>query len=292
MNSDKKKYKNNIISFSGRKESGKTELANICTEFGYEKKSFATALKELVRDILGFDSIEDLNSMKLMHIGVSLDSSKISKISEKTGIEYEFIDEVGKKITEDSTGRDWLQIIGTDIIRAKNPEWHVNKTLETIQEGHKYVFDDTRFENELKALRNIGAECWFIIRNKTDNISNHISETSLGYQDFNYNVIVNNITLETFRKRWKCFLEYHDITMPMRSWLMSSLFMNSHIPMSEHVLHKLYIYKEFRDLKKIQNMEIPGTIIQNDGHNGFIGDDGNPFIMETWKNFYNSATSS
>lgn len=282
-----KKRKNDIISFSGRKESGKTELANICVEYGYEKLSFATALKKLVCKLVGFNSTEHLNEYKNKPIGVTISDSMLNILVDETGFEREWINEMSNKITEKSTGRDWLQVIGTDIIREKDPDWHVRKTFENIKEGNKYVIDDTRFPNELKALKEMEAECWFIIRNKTDNISNHASETSLTYLDFDYNVIVNNITLENFRKRWKCFLEYHETTMPMREWLISLLFMNDHIPMSEHVAHKLYVYREFAELKGRRGKDfpynIPPIIREKTTHDGFIGDDDNPFVTEAWK---------
>lgn len=281
---------NNIISFSGRKESGKTELANICVEYGYEKKSFATALKNLVCNLVGFNTIEELNNYKNVPIRKEMSNEMILLLSKETGIEYDYIKSVAQRITKESTGRDWLQVVGTDIIREKDPDWHVKKTLSTFEEGKKYVIDDTRFPNELNALKEMDAECWFIIRNKTDNISNHPSETSLTYLDFDYNVIVNNITLDTFRKRWKCFLEYHDTTMVMREWLISLLFMNDHIPMSEHTAHKLYVYKEFTQLKGMRHKDFPYAqplnIREKITHDGFIGDDDNPFITETWKMYY------
>ena len=275
---------NNIISFSGRKESGKTELANICVDAGYEKRSFATALKKLVCYILNISSIDELNEYKTKPIGRTIDECMIDIIFDETGIDRKFIEDVTKKITSESTGRDWLQIIGTDLIREKDPDWHVRKTFETMERDKKYVIDDTRFPNELNALKEMGAECWFIIRNKTDNISNHPSETSLSYDDFDYNVIINNSTIDDFRKKWKCYLEYYESTSAMRSWLLSLLFINPHTTMSENIMNRLYVYKEFKNFK--DKTKIPGEIIEKDTHDGFMCDHGNPFIMEDLKKYY------
>lgn len=282
---DKKEYKFDIISFSGRKESGKTELANICVDAGYEKKSFATALKQLVCDITGIPSIDELNKYKNKPIGLCVGKYELDILEEKTGFDREYLKVTTGKIIELSTARDWLQVIGTDVIRACDPDWHVRRTLDTLEEGKKYVFDDTRFPNELKALKEMGAECWFIIRNKTDNISNHASENYLDYTMFDYHVIVNNSSLEDFKKRWKFYFDCHDVTAPMREWAISMLFMNSYVPLADNTLNKLFVYREFVDFKKNQNM--PEKITENDTHTGFIGDNGNPFIMESWKKHYN-----
>jgi len=274
----------NIISFSGRKESGKTELARVCAEEGYEIRSFATTLKNLVRELVGFNLIAELNEYKDKPIGKCIDTRELDILEEYTGIDREYIKNTTGRITELSTGRDWLQVIGTDCIRSADPDWHVRMTLQTLEEGRKYVFDDTRFPNELKALKEMGAECWFIIRNKTDNISNHASETSLSYKDFDYNVIFNNLPLDELKKQWKYYLLYHDIAEPMRRWSISQLFINNHLHLSEEVLNKLFVYSGFKSFK--DQINIPSVIREKDNHTGFIGDHDDPFVLEEWKRHY------
>ena len=274
----------NIIAFAGRKESGKTELARICIENGYEVRSFATELKKLVCRLTGIDGIDTLNTNKTRRIGISGSDEISAKLSKETGISPEGCIEGCSKLTEDSTARDWLQVVGTDIIRKYDADWHVRKTLETMEEGKKYVFDDLRFPNELKALNGLGAECWFIIRNRTDNISNHLSETSLDYRDFSYHVIVNNTSLEEFRRRWTMYLMCHDVTCPMREWAVSHIFMNATLPISEDVLEKYYVYEDFKHFWK--RVPAPSVLIENDTRTGFVGDGSNPFITEDWKRKY------
>ena len=41
-----------------------------------------------------------------------------------------------------------------------------------------------RFPNEVKMINELGGDCWFIVRPKMDNVSNHESETALKWQDF------------------------------------------------------------------------------------------------------------
>ena len=280
-----KEYKFDIISFSGRKESGKTELAKICETAGYEKKSFATPLKELVCDLTGLDSIESLNEYKNKPIGVNIDDKVLTKLVEATGLEYLYCQNTTGKLTELSTGRDWLQVIGTDVIRSFDPDWHVKKVIQTIEPGKKYVFDDTRFPNELKALKELGAECWFIIRNKVDNISNHISETALNYRMFDYHIIVNNVSLKEFKKRWKFYFDCHEVTAPLREWTIGQLFMNHHTFIAENTLNKFLVYGWFTHFK--DKVDEPYSLVPNESNTGFIGDNDNPFITEDWKIFYN-----
>jgi hypothetical protein len=275
-----------IISLSGRKESGKTELAKVCEKHGYEKKSFATELKSLVCRMIGIGSIAELDKYKTVPIGATLDKNAIHRLSVETGIDEDYIKEHGSSLTENSTSRDWLQVIGTNVIRTFDPDWHVRKTLEGLDINKKYVFDDTRFPNELKALREIGAECWFIIRNKTDNISNHPSETALSYRDFDYRIIVNNLTLQELKKNWNRYIEDYDVLSYMREWLIGQLFLNNACNIPDNVLNKIFVYKEFTEFGK--QAALPDTVVENNTHNGFVGDNGNPFVMETWKALYNS----
>lgn len=281
---EKKEYKFDIISFSGRKESGKTELANICVDEGYEKKSFATALKRLVCRLAGLDSIEELNTYKTRPMDVYVNENTYDILEEETGIPRESIKITLSKLNEQSTARDWLQVVGTDLIRSFDPDWHVRKTMDTLEPGKKYVFDDTRFPNELEKLKEMGAECWYIIRTKTDNINNHESETSINYKMFNYHVIVNNSSLEEYRDGWKFYMKFHEIAAPMREWAIGQLFMNQYVPLDENVLNKLYVYNQFVDFPK--TVQQPLTLTQNDTHSGFIEDGGDPFVMENWKQYY------
>ena len=70
----------------------------------------------------------------------------------------------------------------------------------------KYVIDDVRFPNERKMIEELGGTCWFIIRPKLDNVSNHLSETALKWQEFE-NIIVNDKSLEYLKYRWNIFIE-------------------------------------------------------------------------------------
>ena len=78
-----------ILSFSGRKHSGKTELAKICIKYNYELINFADGLKELICNSLDI-SKEYLEEYKdiIVENNFKYDlSRKIKYISNEINIE-------------------------------------------------------------------------------------------------------------------------------------------------------------------------------------------------------------
>ena len=53
----------NIIGLCGRMRSGKTELAKICMNYGYEKLYFALPLKQLCAKLVGIP-VDELHQLK------------------------------------------------------------------------------------------------------------------------------------------------------------------------------------------------------------------------------------
>lgn len=198
----------NIFSFSGRKQSGKTELSKICKEYGYEIINFADPMKNLICQIFKI-SRQELEDKKdnLQYIKLTYDN--LSYLVENTGIPIEIYK---NNKTEFNSIREIMQTLGTDILRKHNPEWHISKIKEYINTGlnknKKYCFGDTRFINEKEFLESLGAECWFIIRPNNFNISNHISETELSWYDFNRNILIN-FNLESTIIKWRKYINLH-----------------------------------------------------------------------------------
>ena len=180
-----------ILGFAGRLRSGKTELAKVCQEHGYEIMSFATPLKELCADLLSV-TIDELNSLKnnCIKINILINNELCEKISKETDIPIDIVEDVslGKVIVD---AREMLQFIGTDLIRKYNEDWHVNKIKERLDKDKNYVFDDVRFKNEKKMINSLGGDCWFVIRPKIDQVSNHESETSLTWKDCFNKIIIS-----------------------------------------------------------------------------------------------------
>ena len=196
-----------ILSFSGRKHSGKTELAKICVKYNYELINFADSLKELVCDCLEITR-EYLEEYKDIIVPYKYDlSMKIKYISDKINIEESIVSTYLSQ-SFDSI-REILQIIGTNLIRNHNNLWHVNKIKEKIltNPGKYYCIGDCRFLNEKKMIEDLNGECWFIIRPNVFEISNHDSEISLKWNDFGNNIIINNINKEMLIQKWQNYLE-------------------------------------------------------------------------------------
>lgn len=187
---------NKVMAFAGRKRSGKTMMATAIKE-NYDNGivlSVANQLKYLCCEILNIN-FGDLISKKDngYKFNIKPDEKWFNIISQRTGIDYNIIkDEIGNVTFGDV--RQVLQVIGTDLIRKYNPEWHIDKTIEQIKANNDKIIliDDVRFPNEIEKLRDIGAKVVFVIRPFNFSISNHVSETSVTWKDFNIDDIIIN----------------------------------------------------------------------------------------------------
>lgn len=122
---------------------------------------------------------------------------------------------------KDEKGRQILQYIGTDVIRAKNPDYWVGfikEFLEMFQNEWDYVIiPDCRFPNEIEAWKIDG---WpnVIVRVLRDNfVSNltpeqlhHPSETALDDYLFDY-YIDNNGDMEQLELEVDKFIEWLEV---------------------------------------------------------------------------------
>lgn len=206
----------NIIAFSGRLGSGKTELASICEQYGYKKLYFALPLKQLCADLLDV-SIDELNILKRNNtpINVTVGKDWVDIIHETTNIPFDNVNKMigGKTI---QTVRELLQVVGTDVIRTYNPHWHVQQIKSMIDPNEKYVIDDVRFPNEKEMVESLNGVCWYVIRPILSNVSNHESETALEWRQFD-NIIVNNKRLPYLKYHWEVFMSKgHDESLEQR----------------------------------------------------------------------------
>ena len=146
-----KKNNYNIIAFAGRKRSGKTCL---CKMLQQEENAviitIANYLKYLCCELMNM-SYEELNEKKDngYTFNVVPDEKWFNIISKRTNISIEDIKNElqGKHIT---SIRELLQVIGTDVIRKYNENWHVQKMIEEIEsysEDKLIVIDDVRFQH-------------------------------------------------------------------------------------------------------------------------------------------------
>lgn len=193
-----------IISISGRKNSGKTVLANEIVKRGFKKISFADKLKKITAELLNC-SVEELcdpvlkeekleRPIKWLEIKPKLESLLEIKINKD--IENKTLD----------NRRNALQFLGTEVLRSIDPEFHVKSLKEQIKPDENYVLDDTRFLNELTILNSLNSVCIFVIRPNYLKYSNHTSETELNRKYFS-NVVVNSRSQEELIKYFNNFLD-------------------------------------------------------------------------------------
>lgn len=265
-----------IIGLSGRINSGKSYLANICIENGYEKIYFALPLKRLVAGLIGVN-VEEINKLKYVEKDYNFMKMDYIFLARETGIPYKTIEDEMSKV-KFTTVRQLLQFIGTDIIRKYNTNWHVNRIREMLKPDVNYVIDDVRFPNEMNLIKELGGDCWYIVRPDLSKISNHESETSLKWQDFGNNVIINDGGINAFKFKWEVFIKNYDESKKARdkyinSKCVSELYKDVAEDMSVFDLLELskwwfeYKPREFdcENIKNVTEEDRVATIEYNDG---------------------------
>lgn len=206
-----KKSKKLILGFAGRKRSGKSVLSKAVASYTPNKVvilSVATYLKDMCANLLGMtfeQMIEYKDNNK--SIDVTVDDKWINILKKKTTVSHSYLENEVKG-TKLKNVREVLQYIGTDVIRKFQPDWHLEQLMADIDsysDDTVICIDDVRFPNEKKALEEIGAEIFFIMRpNALFNISNHDSEIAITWDMFDDNhVIINEFDeqtlIDTFR---------------------------------------------------------------------------------------------
>lgn len=190
---------NDVIGFAGKMRSGKTEAAlSLVRKYGYVKLSAATALKSLCAKLIGVD-LETLNNLKndkdAPLLDIHTDKQWYTTISETCDIDYKLVEQTLYSHIFTNV-RQILQVVGTDVIRRFNEDWHVKQLKKEIINhlgmGDKVVVDDIRFENELNLIKELGGTVYYIIRHNYHALSNHESENSLNENMFNNEHIIYN----------------------------------------------------------------------------------------------------
>jgi hypothetical protein len=160
-----------ILSLSGKKQSGKTTIANLIS-----------------------DIILKVNPKAQVHIISWADSLK-EEVSKATGYSVAQIEQDKKRF------RPLLQWWGTDFRReiCGKPDYWICKLLQKLVKlpNDAYVIiPDTRFQNEVEALKQVSAVQWRIERHLTlKDDDKHKSETELdGFVNWD-GVIHNNDTI-------------------------------------------------------------------------------------------------
>lgn len=148
-----------LIGLIGKKQSGKSTAAKYLNEkYKFAELSFATRLKE------GAMALFDLTEEQV---------NGPSEIREAIIPHYEM------------SARQILQWLGTDVLREKWPNFHVDVLRRQINHHNfydKWVITDVRFPNEIEFIKELGGITLRVVRKSQEdevNKDTHISENAL-----------------------------------------------------------------------------------------------------------------
>jgi len=174
-----------ILGLCGYKQSGKSTLAKVArTDFNFRRMGFADELKDVVIRLWPAFTYDHLYG---------------------EGKE-EVVEEYGK------SAREVMQMVGTDLFRAYDPDVWVRALHETIktynfQMGRAVrplVIDDLRFDNEAALIRELGGEVWEVYRGSLDRLDEHPSEQGISLFD---RTVYNVGGLRSYQADCKAWLE-------------------------------------------------------------------------------------
>ena len=253
-----------ILCFSGRKSSGKTTLVQVCQMYGYQELNFADALKELVCDMLNL-SLTELNKQKDLIQSITLTPDQWDPVLSELDTTFQVLKPFIR--FEFTSIRHLLQYLGTEVIRTLQTGWHIQKTLSKIQPGNYYVIGDCRFPDELQAMKQLGAECWFLFRPSfRDNVSNHDSETALQWFDFPiHRHYINDGTVKQLCTAWCRYLCFK---IP---------------PKMNHPISFLYLHSSDGYPLNVSNIENPYMLENLKLWNPTTGTIGTRIVKPEWK---------
>ena len=143
-----------VIGLVGFIGSGKGTVGEHLSNLGFESCSFASALKDSLSSIFGWDR----NLLE--------GASKESRIWRETPDSY-WSEKMGRVVTP----RWAMQHIGTDVMRNHffNDIWVASLERKIQQTPNNIVITDARFPNEIKMIRENGGEIWWVSREDLPN---------------------------------------------------------------------------------------------------------------------------
>lgn len=244
-----------IISFSGRKGSGKTVLRRYCEKFGFKKVSWADRLKEIVAQLYNWD-LDSLNDPVLKEAvldqPVEYNADTAKNLEDIIGAERP-LSNYYKLIT---TRREALQHIGTDVLREYDSEFHVKSLIGRLNPDENYVLDDTRFHNELGALsQQIKCFAIYVIRPYNFDFSNHRSEIDILRNNFDYHIL-NTENIKELHEKIGRFLEQVNTGKMIELQNELSYYPNRDLFLdrtSEEANHWVEVFSRRATLKKVDN---------------------------------------
>lgn len=168
-----------LIGLTGAAGVGKDTVADWLVEHhGFEKKSFAEPLKRTLLAMNPVIGIDVLRPGLMLHLQDALDR---------------YGEDGVKKVYP--LYRRYLQRLGTEGIRAIDPDFWVNAALKDLDtQNGKYVFTDVRFPNEADVIGSARGVLWQVDGPQRRDVIPHASETWAGMLHEDY-LIYNNDTV-------------------------------------------------------------------------------------------------
>jgi cytidylate kinase len=229
-----------IIAFSGKKQSGKNTSANFIYAFflvnsGLFKDIAISPRGTILATKHSDETAQEIDINKYYHNVGNIDTEIAGLISQLSsiiklysfadvlkrdicmnilGLTYEQCygtDEEKNQLTElayqgkQLTGRDIMQLVGTDFFRAVKPNVWPEVTLQRIvnEQTKIALITDCRFPNEVDAVKNHGGKVVRLTRQlaSTDSQEEHISEkildkNSYDWENFDYVIDNANMSIE------------------------------------------------------------------------------------------------
>lgn len=181
-----------LVGMVGKSRAGKdTFAAQLVEKHGFVRYAFADNVRKVA---LAIDPIVDISEWyeELDPSNHGYTRLRLSFLVEREG--WESV----KRLHE---VRRLLQAIGTDAIRALDPDFWVRLVMREIKsETRPVVITDCRFPNEAAAIERAGGKLIRVIRPDQLNDDQHVSETALDDWGTAYEVH-NDTTIQQFRNR-------------------------------------------------------------------------------------------
>ena len=168
-----------LIGLTGVAGVGKDTVADyLVTRYGFEKKSFAAPLKQV---LLHQDPII---GMDLRYPGMMIHLSDALKQYGEDGVKEIY-----------PLYRRYLQRLGTEGIRAIEPNFWVDASMRDLDPSRKYVFTDVRFPNESAAIGNYRGSVWQVDGPRRRKAVPHSSESFAGHMGEEH-LLLNNGSMD------------------------------------------------------------------------------------------------
>lgn len=161
-----------VIGFTGYAQSGKDTAAGFLIEQGYQRLSFADALRDSLYALNPIVSTKTVQVDDQCFGGDMTVWERVQDVVDRIGYE--------RAKVEYPEIRQLLQRFGTDVGRALYGEgFWVDRVTNQMHQGGKYVISDVRFQNEALAVQRFGGKVFRIVRPGTGAVNTHISDTGI-----------------------------------------------------------------------------------------------------------------